>query len=302
VRQQHLETFPRSVRDDSHQRLRFKLLINTDVLRLRLKMFTWLVFIGLYCLVGLRGALAQIDQGAITGTITDSTGNNILGAAVTLVDQETGLSFQRVTNGDGSYRFAPIKIGLYSLTVTAKGFETQKQENIRVDVSQTVGLNLALKPGSVTESVTVTSSAELQTEDASTGQVFNTSQLEELPLLNRNYLFLAQLTTGVNPPNQGNSQTAGTGGFSSNGSRVSQNNFILDGVDNNSNMQDFLNGATYAASPPPDALTEFKVESSNYSAELGRGTGAAVNASIKSGTNSVHGSCGSTFAAIALRR
>ena len=103
-------------------------------------------------------------------------------------------------------------------------------------------------------------------------------------------MFLAQLTTGVNPPNQGNTQTSGTGGFSSNGSRVSQNNFILDGVDNNSNMQDFLNGATYAAGPPPDALAEFKVESSDYSAELGRGTGAAVNASIKSGTNTIHGS------------
>ena len=290
VRQKEFETLSRPVGDDNHQRLRFKSLNNIDMLRLRLKTFTWLVFIGLYCLVGMRAALAQIDQGAITGTVTDSTGNAIVGAAVTLLDQETGLSFQRTTNGDGSYRFAPIKIGLYTLTVTAKGFETQKQENIRVDVSQTVGLNLALKPGSVTESVTVTSSPELQTEDASTGQVFTTAQLEDLPLLNRNYLFLAQLTTGVNPPNQGNSQTSGTGGFSSNGSRVSQNNFILDGVDNNSNMQDFLNGATYAASPPPDALSEFKVESSNYSAELGRGTGAAVNASIKSGTNSVHGS------------
>lgn len=290
MRQQQSKTFPQPVRDDNDQRLRFKFLINADVLRVRLKMFTWLVFIGLYCLVGLRGALAQIDQGAINGTITDSTGHVIQGASVTLVDQETGLSFQRTTNSDGSYRFAPIKIGIYSLTATAPGFETQKQENIRVDVSQTVGLNLSLKPGTVTESVTVTSSAELQTEDASTGQVFSTAQLEDLPLLNRNYLFLAQLATGVNPPNQGNSQTSGTGGFSSNGSRVSQNNFILDGVDNNSNMQDFLNGATYAAAPPPDALAEFKVESSNYSAELGRGTGAAVNASIKSGTNTVHGS------------
>ena len=174
VRQKEFETLSRPVRDDNHQRLRFKSLNNIDMLRLRLKTFTWLVFIGLYCLVGMRAALAQIDQGAITGTVTDSTGNAIVGAAVTLLDQETGLSFQRTTNGDGSYRFAPIKIGLYTLTVTAKGFETQKQENIRVDVSQTVGLNLALKPGSVTESVTVTSSPELQTEDASTGQVFTT--------------------------------------------------------------------------------------------------------------------------------
>ena len=290
MRQQQFETFPRSVRNDDHQRLRVKFLINTEMLRVRLKTFFWLVLIGLYSLVGLRGALAQIDQGAITGTITDSQGRVIPRASVTLVSQETGLSFQRTTDNDGSYRFAPIKIGVYSLSVASPGFETQKQENIRVDVSQTVGLNLSLKPGNVTESVTVTSSTELQTEDASTGQVFSTAQLEDLPLLNRNYLFLAQLTTGVNPPNQGNSQTSGTGGFSSNGSRVSQNNFILDGVDNNSNMQDFLNGATYAAAPPPDALAEFKVESSDYSAELGRGTGAAVNASIKSGTNTIHGS------------
>ena len=290
MRQLQFKTFPQPVRDESRQRLGFTFLIDTHVLRVRLKMFTWLAFVGLYCLVGLRGALAQIDQGGITGTITDSQGKSISGASVNLVDQDTGISFQRTTNNDGSYRFAPIKIGLYSLTVTAPGFETKKQENIHVDVSQTVGLNVSLRPGKVTESITVASSTELQTEDASTGQVFTTSQLEDLPLLNRNYVFLAQLTTGVNPPNQGNSQTSGAGGFSSNGSRVSQNNFILDGVDNNSNMQDFLNGATYAAAPPPDALAEFKVESSNYSAELGRGTGAAVNASIKSGTNTVHGS------------
>ncbi len=255
--------------------------------RMRILVLSFLYLSIMFATNALR---AQVDQGAISGTVTDSQGKVIPGASVILVDQETGLSYQRTTNGDGSYRFAPIKIGLYSLTVTATGFEAQKQENIRVDVSQTVGLNLTLRPGNVTESVTVTSSTELQTEDSSTGQVFTTSQLDDMPLLNRNYVFLAQLTTGVNPPNQGNTQTSGTGGFSSNGSRVSQNNFILDGVDNNSNMQDFLNGATYAAGPPPDALAEFKVESSDYSAELGRGTGAAVNASIKSGTNTIHGS------------
>jgi hypothetical protein len=233
---------------------------------------------------------AQVDQGAITGTVSDTAGKALQGATVTLVNEETGLSFGQHTGNDGSYRFSPIKIGQYSLTFSAPNFETEKRDNIRVDVSQTVGLNVHLKPGSVTESVTVTSIAELQTEDASTGQVFNASQIESLPLADRNYVFLAQLTTGVNPPNQGNTQTSGKGAFSSNGSRASQNNFILDGVDNNSNMQDFLNGASYAVQPPPDALEEFKVESSNYSAELGRSTGAALNASIKSGTNAIHGS------------
>jgi hypothetical protein len=242
----------------------------------------------LFCLAT-QAAFGQVDQGAITGTITDATGRVIQGASITLVNKDTNLSFTGSTDNSGFYRFSPIKIGLYTLTVSAPNFETRKQENIRVNVSQTVGLNLSLKPGAVTETVTVTSTAELQTEDASTGQVFTRSQIADLPLLDRNFLTLAQLTTGVNAPNQGNTQTSGTGAFSSNGSRVSQNNFVLDGVDNNSNMQDFLNGATYAVRPPPEAVEEFKVQSSNYSAELGRGTGAAVNVSIKSGTNAIHG-------------
>lgn len=250
----------------------------------------FMVLIGLFCFGGVQSALAQIDQGAITGTITDSNGNAIQGASITLVNQDTNLSLTRTTDNSGFYRFSPIKIGLYTVTASAPNFEARKQENIRVNVSQTVGLNLSLQPGAVTETVTVTSVPEIQTEDASTGQVFTTSQLADLPLLDRNYLFLAQLATGVNAPNQGNTQTSASGAFSSNGSRVSQNNFVLDGVDNNSNMQDFLNGATYAVRPPPEALEEFKVESSNYSAELGRATGAAINASIKSGTNAIHGS------------
>ena len=236
-----------------------------------------------------QGGLAQVDQGSITGTVTDSSGAIIPGATVTAINAGTGLTFSRTTNGAGEYTFNPLKIGNYTLKVSAPGFESVERSNIRVDVSDHVGLNLKLKPGNVSQTVEVTSEAPLQTEDASTGQVFTTSQLEDLPLLDRNYLFLATLTTGVNAPNQGNTQTSGSGGFSSNGSRVSQNNFILDGVDNNSNMQDFLNGATYAVRPPPEALEEFKIVSSNYSAELGRSTGAAVNASIKSGTNAVHG-------------
>ncbi len=233
--------------------------------------------------------LGQVDQGTINGSVTDNAGGAIRGATVTLTDQDTNLSFTRMTNDSGSYRFSPIKIGSYMLTVSAPNFSTYKRENIHVDVSQIVGVNVALRPG-VNQSITVTSAPELQTEDAATGQVFNKSELESLPILDRNYLFLAQLTTGVAAPNQGNTQTSGKGGFTSNGSRVSQNNFILDGVDNNSNMQDFLNGATYAVAPPPEALEEFKVQTSDYSAELGRSTGAAVNASIKSGTNVLHGS------------
>jgi hypothetical protein len=242
------------------------------------------------CFLAPAALFAQIDQGTVTGTVRDTQNNVIVGAAVTLVNNDTNLTFTRTTGPSGEYTFSPIKIGTYSLTVSAPGFANAVRKDFRVDVGQTVGMNLTLKAGAATETVTVTAQNELQTEQASTGQVFTSQEINDMPLDGRNYVFAAQLTTGVAAPNQGFRQVAGAGDFTSNGNRVSQNNFVLDGVDNNSNMQDFLNGATYAVRPPPDALAEFKVESSDYSADLGRSTGAAINASIKSGTNSVHGS------------
>ena len=214
----------------------------------------------------------------------------VSGATITLINKDTNLTFTRLTDRSGAYSFTPVKIGVYQLTVEAPGFAPQTQDNIRVNVSQVVGLNLNLTVGGAAEAITVTADTALQTEEASTGQVFSARVLNDIPLDGRNYVFAAQLTTGVAAPNQGFRQVAGAGDFASNGNRVSQNNFVLDGVDNNSNMQDFLNGATYAVRPPPDALAEFRVQSSDYSAELGRGTGAAINASIKAGTNSIHGS------------
>lgn len=233
---------------------------------------------------------AQADQGSITGTVTDSTGAVIPNATVTLVNIDTNFTLVRKTSGSGSYTFAPVKIGNYTVTATAPGFVKVVRKNIRVDVSQAVGLNIPLQPGAASETVTVTAQPSLQTEQATTGQVFSAKVINDMPLNGRNYVFAAQLTTGVAAPNQGFRQVAGAGDFTSNGNRVSQNDFILDGVDNNSNMQDFLNGATYAVRPPPDALAEFSVESSDYSAEQGRSTGAVVNASIKAGTNNFHGS------------
>ena len=233
---------------------------------------------------------AQIDQGSITGIVHDPQSASITGATITLINKDTNLTLVRSTDKSGAYSFTPIKIGTYQLTVEAPGFAPQTQDNIRVNVSQVVGLNLTLTVGGAAEAITVTADTALQTEEASTGQVFSARVLNDIPLDGRNYVFAAQLTTGVAAPNQGFRQVAGAGDFASNGNRVSQNNFVLDGVDNNSNMQDFLNGATYAVRPPPDALAEFRVQSSDYSAELGRGTGAAINASIKAGTNSIHGS------------
>jgi hypothetical protein len=122
------------------------------------------------------------------------------------------------------------------------------------------------------------------------GQVMDTESINATPLNGRNWVYIAQLTAGVDPGlAAGGARGGGTGDFSANGQRTTQNNFILDGVDNNVNVDDFQNGASYNVRPPPDALAEFKIDTSNYSAEFGHSAGAVLNASIKSGTNQIHG-------------
>lgn len=231
---------------------------------------------------------AQTDQGAITGVIQDEGGALIPNAVVTLKSTDNGLALERRTDGSGVYVFSPIKIGLYSLTATAPGFQTTNQENIRVDIQQRLEVNVKLSVGSMTETVQVTDAPPLlQTEDSSTGQVIEAKTIDATPLNGRNWVFIAQLTAGVDGANGARGQ--GKGDFNANGQRAEQNNFILDGVDNNTNVVDFLNGASFVVRPPPDALAEFKVQTGAYSAEFGHSAGAVVNASIKSGTNKIHG-------------
>jgi TonB dependent receptor-like, beta-barrel len=147
---------------------------------------------------------------------------------------------------------------------------------------------IVLQPGAVTQTVTVSTAPPLlQTQQASVGQVITTNTINNTPLNGRNWVYIAQLTAGTAPAV--GSRGGGSGDFEANGQVAEQNNFIMDGVDNNSNSADFLNGASFVVRPPPDALAEFKVETSDYSAEFGHSAGAVVNASIKSGTNQIHG-------------
>ena len=245
----------------------------------------------LLCLAGLlpTGALAQADQGTITGTITDPTGAIIPSATVTLTDTDTGLVLTGPTNKSGVYVFSPIKIGTYSVKAESKGFSVTQVSGLTLNVDQRLQANLKMQPGSVSETVTVSSTGErlLDTESSSTGQVVSAQVINDTPLNGRNYVFIAQLTAGVTQAN--GSRGAGNGDFDANGERAEQNNFVLDGVDNNSNSVDFLNGASYVVKPPPDALAEFKVQTSTFSAQFGHSAGAVINASIKSGTNGLHG-------------
>jgi hypothetical protein len=234
-------------------------------------------------------AFAQVDQGTVTGTVLDQTGAVVPQVDVTLTSTDTGLVLTSKTDTNGVYTFSPIKIGNYTISASAPNFEIAKLSGIVLNLNQRLQANLTLQPGNVAQTVTVQAGAEqlLQTEDSSTGQVVSAKVINDTPLNGRNYVFVAQLAAGVAQSN--GSRGEGNGDFSANGLRAEQNNFILDGVDNNSNLMDFLNGATYIVKPPPDALAEFKVQTSDYTAELGHSAGAVLNASIKSGTNALHG-------------
>lgn len=247
---------------------------------------------GIIAFVSLGGSLhAQVDTGSISGKVADASGAVITSAKVTLTNEGTGASLSTVTNPDGLYTFTPVRIGTYKLEAASQGFQRVSQTGVTVNVTANVVINFTLKPGNVAETVEVTAAAPvLQTQDASVGQVINSRNVNDLPLNGRNFTFLAQLVAGVNSPQADTRGNAASGAFAANGLRPAQNNYMLDGIDNNSDTVDFLNGTNYVVLPPVDAIQEFKVQTSDFSAEFGRSGAAVLNATIKSGTNDLHGS------------
>jgi len=233
---------------------------------------------------------AQVDTGSITGTISDPSGAVLSGAKVTLINEGTAVALTTTSGADGSYSFSPVRIGSYKLEASFKGFKTEVSTHVAVDVSARVLANFQLQPGAVSETVEVNTTAPvLQAEDASVGQVIDQRNVNNLPLNGRNFTFLAQLAAGVNTPESDTRGNAGSGAFTANGNRPAQNNYMLDGIDNNSDTVDFLNGTNFVVLPPVDAIAEFKVQTSDFSAEFGRSGAAVLNATIKSGTNQFHG-------------
>jgi Carboxypeptidase regulatory-like domain/TonB dependent receptor len=246
--------------------------------------------------LGIRSLQAQVDTGSITGTVTDTSGAVVSGAKVTLTNEDTGTSLSTATGADGVYDFSPVRIGNYKLDSSAQGFKKEVQIHVVVDVSARVLVNFKLQPGAVTETVEVTSAAPvLQSQDASVGQVVDQRSVNNLPLNGRNFTFLAQLAAGVNTPEADTRGNAASGAFTANGNRPAQNNYMLDGIDNNSDTVDFLNGTNFVVLPPVDAIQEFKVQTSDFSAEYGRSGAAVLNATIKSGTNQFHGAAWEFF-------
>lgn len=251
-----------------------------------------LVLITITQMLGLcvKTARAQVDTGAIVGQVTDPAGAEVPGAKVTVTEETTGIKTSVLAGKDGSYTFSPLKLGVYTLTVEKEGFKTSVQNHIEVTIQSRLEVNSHLQMGAVTESVQVSSTAPiLETQSSSLQQLVDTRAINDLPLNGRNASFLAQLSPGVTFAQNDHRGLQASGSFTANGASRSQNNYLLDGMDNNVSIGDLVNQSLYVVMPPPDALREFTVQTSNYSAEFGHSAGAVLNVSTKSGGNAFHG-------------
>lgn len=230
-----------------------------------------------------------MTTGSIVGTVTDASGGMIANAAITVTNLDTNIAVKTATKASGDYVVTPLAIGRYSVTVETAGFKKSVESGITVNVQDRVRVDALLQVGQVIDTVEVQSDAPLlQTDTSYLGQVVDSKRIVDLPLNGRFFTALAVLTSGTAPTPSG-ARDEKTGGFSSNGVRPYQNNFILDGVDNNSLSEDLVSQASFVVGPPPDAIAEFKVQTNSMSAEFGRSGGAVLNVNIKSGTNQVHG-------------
>ncbi|MEX2263769.1 MAG: carboxypeptidase regulatory-like domain-containing protein [Bryobacteraceae bacterium] len=227
---------------------------------------------------------AQQDAASITGQVTDATGLAVANATVTVTNRDTNVSMRVATGGDGLYVATPLRIGAYKVDVEAKGFKKTVRDGIPLRVQDRLRVDFSLEVGDLTQTIEVTAEAPLlQSESTSLGQVIATRPVSELPLNGRNFIQLIALSTGAYIPQRNNSlyQDFLIG---INGNRIQNNNFLLDGVNNNTtdnNQAPIL--------PSPDAIAEFKVQSNLLPAEFGRGLGGTININIKSGTNELHG-------------
>ncbi len=260
----------------------------------------WLAVVLLATLTAMTAlnTFAQSDDGSIVGTVTDTSGAVLPNAAITVTNVDTGLKFTSKSNNAGEFQIFAVPRGNYKANVQAQGFQSQTA-SFAVQVATAQTLQFKLTTGSVSETVDVTSAAPLiNTSNATIGEVVQGEQVTNLPLNGRNFSGLALLAPGVTRGAYGdaasgvtgNSETfrnneSGGASLSVNGLRPQADNYLLDGIDDNDSL---IN--TILIFPNIDATQEFKIDTSVAPAEYGRAGGAIVASSIKSGTNTFHGS------------
>ncbi len=238
--------------------------------------------------------VSQTATSTVLGTIADSTRAVIPNVSVRITNTQTGLTRQTATDALGNYSFPALQPGVYSVEAETQGFRRERVSELALQVNQTARVDFTLEPGTVNESVEVPAvTSLLNTDTATVSQVIENKRIVELPLNKRQFLDLALLTPGVTLGNGGPQSGSSTlfarpssnSSVSVNGQRSQNNNFLLDGV---LNTDGDVNA--FVVTPSIDAVREFRVETSNYSAEFGRSSGAQINVVSKSGTNQYHGS------------
>lgn len=235
-------------------------------------------------------AFAQVDTGAIVGTVSDGQQQRVSDATVHLRQEATGVERTAKSGSDGSFTFSPLAIGTYSLSIERDGFDRYVQSGISISAQSSIRADIVLHVGAVNQVVEVAASAPLlETQNSALQQLVSHRSLNDLPLNGRNVAFLAQTSPGVTIAQADSRGLAASGSFSANGERRGQNDYLLDGIDNNAAIMDYVNQTQYVILPPPDALQEFVVQTTNYSAEFGHSAGAVLNVSTRSGGNEFHG-------------
>ena len=238
-----------------------------------------------------------MDSGKIVGTVKDASGAIVSAATVTVTETQTNAEKKIDTNSAGEYVVTELKPGIYTVKAERAGFKTAVEAPFKLDINQVVRVDFSLVVGSVQEQVVVTAAEPLvESETSSIGQVIGESQVHQLPLNGRDFIQLAYLSPGVNmgPASTGSTGNVqqgdipederGNGSIQVNGLWATNNNYLLNGFDNNEQQIGFE-----LIEPPVDAIQEFKVQTNNFSADIGKG-GAVVNVVTKAGTNRFHGS------------
>ena len=244
------------------------------------------------CVLASFPCLAQFETATVLGAVKDPSGASIASGKVSLENIKTGVKTTATTNSAGNFDFINVAIGAYRMRAEATGFKAAVTEDFTVAVSARQRVDITLTIGDITQTVSVKDAASaLETESSDRGQVISNVTVVNLPLNGRSYADLALLAPGVRKsvlamdPNNSNYREAS---FNVNGLRSALNNFQVDGVDNNTYATSNQGYSNQAIQLSPDAVSEFKIQTNNFSAEYGRAGGAIVNVSLRSGTNAYH--------------
>lgn len=254
-----------------------------------------MIFLGLFALcMADRLALAQLDRGSFVGTIADGSGAGVPKATVQITNIDTGIQATTTSDPTGHYEVSSLQPGNYRIEATSSGFSRAVADKITLAVGGRQRIDLSLKIGNTDTTIEVSDVAlQVETESSQRSQVVTNYQSAALPLVTRNYADLLGLVTGVRAttdaaPRANTSSLVRAGTFSVNGQRSVLNNFLLDGVDNNSYSASNQGFDNQIITPPPDSVSQFSVITNSMNAEYGRGPGATVNVATRGGTNRFH--------------